>query len=67
MISGSSVVGRMRILEEGLGATGGKVCGFSSINSGVEVVAFLGLHVSSSSPTSSKSRPFKSEIIINRN
>lgn len=57
MMSGSCVVGRVRILDEGFGA-GGKV---SSTNCGAAVVVgFLGLQVSSSSPTSIKSFPCNS-------
>lgn len=60
MMSGSWVVGRVRILDEGLGGAGGKVETVSSITAAV-VVGFFGLHVSSSSPTSIKRRPCKSK------
>lgn len=56
MMSGSAVVGRVRILDEGFGGDGGRV-GTVSSSVVADVVAFLGLQVSSSSPTSIKSFP----------
>lgn len=59
MMSGSCVVGRVRMREDGLGGAGGKVETVSSTTAGV-VDGFLGLHVNSSSPTSIKSLPWSS-------
>lgn len=60
MISGSWVVGLVRILDDGFGGGGGNVAADSSACCAGEVVSFFGLQVSSSSPTSIKRRPCRS-------